>query len=240
MNIYATSRNSVRGVTLVESAIVIAVIGLLIGGVLKGFELISGAKVRGIAEQNSSMVVAVHSFRERFLSYPGDYVQAAQNIEGAGNGTGVGRVDINQSAMAFQHLAGAGFIQCGHCTADAPAAPSAENSPVNAYGGAAGLFTASGYYASFGGNQSAVFKFLTGSGIPSNILSLIDHKTDDGVANTGNFVFNKFSAENEEPFAEYCMSRGTLLESAGSLTMEATRYFVNEDPEANCGGSIKI
>ncbi|MCC7121099.1 MAG: prepilin-type N-terminal cleavage/methylation domain-containing protein, partial [Gammaproteobacteria bacterium] len=38
-----------RGFTLVEIAIVLVIIGLLLGGILKGQELITAAKVRNIA-----------------------------------------------------------------------------------------------------------------------------------------------------------------------------------------------
>jgi prepilin-type N-terminal cleavage/methylation domain-containing protein len=47
-----------RGFTLVEIAIVLVIIGLLLGGILKGQELITAAKVRNIADQNSGVQAA--------------------------------------------------------------------------------------------------------------------------------------------------------------------------------------
>lgn len=44
-----------QGFTLVEMAIVLVIIGLLLGGILKGQELITSARVRNIADQNSGV-----------------------------------------------------------------------------------------------------------------------------------------------------------------------------------------
>ena len=44
-----TRSNHQSGFTLVEMAIVLVIIGLLIGGVLKGQELINSAKVKNLA-----------------------------------------------------------------------------------------------------------------------------------------------------------------------------------------------
>ncbi|MBE8158261.1 MAG: prepilin-type N-terminal cleavage/methylation domain-containing protein, partial [Betaproteobacteria bacterium] len=65
---------ALRGVTLVEIAIVLVIIGLLLGGILKGQELINNAKVRAIADRQNSMKVAWFSFIDRFQALPGDYV----------------------------------------------------------------------------------------------------------------------------------------------------------------------
>ena len=45
MTLTHTSRPSEQGFTLVELAIVMVIIGLLIGGILKGQELINNAKI---------------------------------------------------------------------------------------------------------------------------------------------------------------------------------------------------
>ena len=86
------SSNSIRGVTLVEIAIVLVIIGLLLGGILKGQELINNAKVRSIADRQNSLKVAWFAFIDRFQALPGDYVYAAQYIPGATNGEGNGLI----------------------------------------------------------------------------------------------------------------------------------------------------
>ncbi len=54
-----------RGFTLVEIAIVLVIIGLLLGGVLKGQEMITNAKVRNLADQGSSIKAAYYAFQDR-------------------------------------------------------------------------------------------------------------------------------------------------------------------------------
>ena len=110
------SSNSIRGVTLVEIAIVLVIIGLLLGGILKGQELINNAKVRSIADRQNSLKVAWFAFIDRFQALPGDYVYAAQYIPGATNGEGNGLITQKESPVVFQHLTGSGYLRCPQCT----------------------------------------------------------------------------------------------------------------------------
>jgi prepilin-type N-terminal cleavage/methylation domain-containing protein len=67
------------GFTLVELAIVIVVIGLLIGGVLQGQELINQAKIRSVVSKINEYNTAVNTFRAKYNnSIPGDFDKAAQ------------------------------------------------------------------------------------------------------------------------------------------------------------------
>ena len=63
-------RNAQKGFTLVEIAIVLVIIGLLLGGVLKGQELIENAKVKSIGKDMENMTAAYYSYQDRKGSYP--------------------------------------------------------------------------------------------------------------------------------------------------------------------------
>jgi prepilin-type N-terminal cleavage/methylation domain-containing protein len=65
------------GFTLVEIAIVLVIIGLLLGGVLKGQELIESAKVKNLAQDMRSIAVAVMSYQDKYRAMPGDDPNAA-------------------------------------------------------------------------------------------------------------------------------------------------------------------
>lgn len=113
---------SQNGFTLVELAIALMVIGLLIGGVLKGQELIENAKVTSFIRQIKAYDTAVMIFRNTYGALPGDIKKPARipncndaicNIRGNGNGKierNVG-AKLYESHNFFPHLTKAGMIQ---------------------------------------------------------------------------------------------------------------------------------
>ena len=63
------------GFTLVEIAIVLVIIGLLLGGVLKGQELISSAKVKNMVGDFRTVSSLMYAYQDRFKAFPGDQTQ---------------------------------------------------------------------------------------------------------------------------------------------------------------------
>ncbi len=139
------------GFTLVELAVVIVIIGLIIGAVIKGQELIDNARLNSIVTQVDSFKSAVTGFRDKYGALPGDFSQAQARIPGCqaagancanGNGDGsVGTVvGANVAAqaegrMAWQHLAFGNFITGVVPGADAAAAVYNQNFPGARVGG---------------------------------------------------------------------------------------------------------
>lgn len=174
-------KNQQSGFTLVEIAIVLVIIGLLLGGVLKGQELIAQAKIKNVANDLNGLSAAIYGYQDRYKRYPGDDDQAAarwkspQAVAGDGNGqvggTEKGIIDCSASAVEncqfWQHLRLAGFIG-----GDA----STKLSPQNAVGGVLQV-------------QSGALGFsglvMCSSNLPGKIANAIDSQFDDGKPGTG-------------------------------------------------------
>ena len=117
------------GFTLVELSIVLVILGLLVGGVLTGQALIHSAELRSIATEKDKIVVAINTFRDKYMALPGDMTnaasywsdcgtntQAASGCNGDGNGliqiTGPsGAVIISEHLKIWRHLSRAGMIE---------------------------------------------------------------------------------------------------------------------------------
>ena len=241
-----------RGVTLVEIAIVLVIIGLLLGGVLKGQELINNAKVRAMADRQNSLKVAWFSFIDRFQALPGDYVFAARSIPGAVNGKGDGQLTEVESPIVFQHLTAAGYIRCAQCTFNTDnkgQVPSASNSLVNTYGGVMGIFETNQYAYVGSGTATGILMSQTGSKIPSNIAAEVDRKIDDGLANGGDMVYSdwtsgtKVGTKNGQDKA--CMTtvpdKGTADGALASTDQMFYRSAQASPPvHQNCGMAVRI
>lgn len=239
-----------KGYTMVELAIVLVVIGLLLGGILKGQELINNAKVRAIADRQNSLKLAWFSFIDRFAAMPGDYALASDYINGAANGNGNGIVLAKESPLVFQHLTSAGYLRCPQCTETATdSTPGPENSLTNMYDGVMSIHHNSEYAARMADPSNPVIYdrllIVSGGGIPSNIIAEIDRKIDDGAPNAGDFVFNEYMPAGyfAKPSSQNCMRSDAKGKTpTPSLYETAVQYWrpANATPpvEANCQASL--
>src|SRR3954468_10609989 len=69
-----------RGFTLIEMSIVLVIIGLIVGGILKGQELIDSARQKNLISQIDGVKAGVTTFVDRYKALPGDFSRASTVI----------------------------------------------------------------------------------------------------------------------------------------------------------------
>ena len=178
------------GFTLVEIAIVLVIIGLLLGGILKGQELINSAKAKSFAQDFRTIQTALYGFQDRYKALPGDFAgtRLTNSITGATTATGTtinnGQIDgawdsvsgTDESCLFWQHLRLAGFL-AGPTVVDC--AGGSEYLQKNADSGRIGISTTmqiTGMTGSFN---------ICSSGIQGKLAKQLDTQLDDGTTNTG-------------------------------------------------------
>ena len=179
------------GFTLVEIAIVLVIIGLLLGGILKGQEMITQAKIKNVIADFSGVSAAYHGYQDRYRAIPGDDPNAATRwavapaaTSGNGNGVVAGAYNsataTDESRLWWDHLRRAGFIS-GNNTAQ----------PFNALSGFIGVQTGDAA-ASTGptmlnatGGTGFVGLIMCSANLPDKIAIAVDTQMDDGASNLG-------------------------------------------------------
>jgi prepilin-type N-terminal cleavage/methylation domain-containing protein len=224
-----------RGFTLIEIAIVLVIIGLLLGGVLKGQELITSARVRNLISAQDGVKAAFFGFQDRFRAYPGDYSQATQNIANMtttcsnGNGNGNGIVDAGtESILAWEHLSKAGFITGAY---ECNTTESLTTTPTNPYNVYLQLVFDNAYGQGTANAQRHNLK--TGAQIPVEIIAEVDRKIDDGRPFSGAFQFSAYQGNGAAaPVVGAATAPNCANTATGTSSWNATAGA------SNCGGAV--
>jgi prepilin-type N-terminal cleavage/methylation domain-containing protein len=183
-------RKQQSGFTLVEIAIVLVIIGLLLGGVLKGQELINSAKVKNFANDFRNISTFVYAYQDKYRATPGDdaspttHVGATATLATTGGTAGNARIEgswnstlaTDETFLFWQHVRMAGLATGTTNTGDA------EYLPRNADGGALGV-TGSPVFT--GAPAWSANFFVCSANIQGRFARQLDTTIDDGNTATG-------------------------------------------------------
>jgi prepilin-type N-terminal cleavage/methylation domain-containing protein len=191
------------GFTLIEIAIVLVIIGLLLGGVLKGQELINSAKVKNLATDFRNIPVYIYGYQDKFRSIPGDDANAlshlgvASSVVAAGDGNGVLGNDTtdtwdtttssNETQLFWQHVRLAGL-------AAGPTSGQTDYRPNNAMGGVIGIQSGSSTKPPMkdkDGNPLRGSYIICSTSILGKFVKQLDLTMDDGNTGTGSMLAYK-------------------------------------------------
>jgi len=190
-----TTQGKQAGFTLVEIAIVLVIIGLLLGGILKGQEMITQAKIKNVIADFSGIAAAYHGYQDRYRAIPGDDPKADRwtgAVVGGGNGWVAGKynsaTDTDESRKWWDHLRRAGFVSGTGYT-----------QPINATGGIVGVQTGDAAATPAAALGSMFGTIVCSSSIPDKIAIALDNQMDDGDARTGTLRAQKHTTAGPNP-----------------------------------------
>jgi prepilin-type N-terminal cleavage/methylation domain-containing protein len=188
------------GFTLIEIAIVLVIIGLLLGGILKGQELINSARVKNLGTDFRNIPLFIYGYQDKFKALPGDDPLVVTNLAGAtlattpagtqGNGVINGNWNsatvTDESHLFWQHVRLAGL---------APGVTTVGPGylPTNASGGTIGIQSGTTVVASApvvgaDGNAIGGAYVICSTGILGKFVKQLDTQVDDGNTAAGSMM----------------------------------------------------
>jgi prepilin-type N-terminal cleavage/methylation domain-containing protein len=200
-----------RGFTLIEIAIVLVIIGLLLGGVLQGQQLIENSRVKSAVNDFNGIAAATFSYQDRYGRLPGDDPDA---IDDRGEswpdatalmtaGDGILDADAADAFTAggeveafFSNLRSAGFIPGD------PADTGAASLPQNPFGGLTSVVSQV-THTTLNGTKVCM------GNVGGSAAIALDTQLDDGNIESG-----RFRATED----------GGVPNEAPALTFDATAY----------------
>ena len=210
------------GFTLIEIAIVLVIIGLLLGGILKGQELINSARVKNLGTDFRNIPLFIYGYQDKFKALPGDDSAADTHLTGAtlattpsglqGNGvidgTWFSEADTDEPYLFWQHVRLAGL---------APGATDptvAGYLPTNASGGTIGIQSGSLANPPITGKDGVPISgayIICSTGILGKFVTQLDIQMDDGDPETGSMMAT--------------LGKPTALSAAAATTIDPAQSY---------------
>ncbi len=194
------------GFTLIEIAIVLVIIGLLLGGVLKGQELINSARVKNLAMDFKNIPVYIYAYQDKYRALPGDDKAASTHLATTGvtikDGNGDGVIDgawnsstaTDESFNFWQHIRLAGIATGTTTTSDSAYLP------TNSLGGPIGVTNSDSTKNLPIAGLRGTYIVCSGS-VPGKFAKQIDVQMDDGKTDSGSMMTTTATSGTGSPVA---------------------------------------
>jgi prepilin-type N-terminal cleavage/methylation domain-containing protein len=172
-----------KGFSLVELAIVLVIIGIILGAVLKGQELINNAKIKRAFNQQREIFAAFYTYFDRYGKFPGDDNIVATRWPASVNGNNNGLIDSIPALSFMYNCTGAeaaGEESCNawrHLRLTNIIVGSGRTNPQHSYAGAISVA-----YSTVNGVS---VNWIAFQNVPRDVAYTIDTQYDDGIWNTG-------------------------------------------------------
>ena len=184
---------------LLELGLVLIIVGVLIGAVFKGDDLLQAARLNSIIDDIQRYRNAVVNYQQTYGNLPGDDPKASTHFVNAKDGSGSGIITGSEEQLVWEHLCSAGLIN--H-----------KNMPNSKIGGLYRITSnindsLTGTFLMLGQGKDSKSGLLT----PKQAKTLKDKASDgnpdegiiqfiDGEGSTGNCTQNKaFNLKNDKP-----------------------------------------
>lgn len=188
------------GFTLLELSIVLVIIGLIIGGVTVGSEMIRQAELQSVIKDMKNYESVIHTYRLKYQAVPGDHNKATSYWpSGTSNGNGDGSIGdhndtgaaLDEDGKVWQHLALAGLLNMAPATSLWPQVIGT-NMPASRLNGAGYRYQSGDGATPFNrtqfhmvvGTTNSCFDLYCPVFLPAESYSL-DQKIDDGLPMSG-------------------------------------------------------
>lgn len=227
-------RKRQEGFSLVELAIVLIIIGLIVGGVLKGQDLINSARVNDVQTTLNKIRTATNTFQDKYVALPGDFDKASTYLGSTNDGDGDGRVNganrvSGESAVFWAHLQQAGLL--GSIDSSAIDVGTPDLNAADAYDASVGGFYTIDYETPFGSVvETHWLKMGDGADADSDNddpvispidLRSVDLKGDDGDPTNGEIL----AKDGTGVTAGDCVTTGAEPDYAANEVDNCVAYF---------------
>lgn len=98
-----------KAFSLIEISIVLTIIGVMLGAIFQGQELLDSAKIQSVVSEYQKINLSIHSYKESYGYYPGDDPKASERFKNVSqNGNGNHIIEDSESNLVWIHLKASG------------------------------------------------------------------------------------------------------------------------------------